>query len=102
MGRRNTVAPTGASMPSPAPQTALEKVRLLKPHNHAGVDYDIDAEIHVSASTAEWLRARGVIAALIGSFVQLKDAAANAAQAASELAAQQDEPPKSDDADGVE
>lgn len=38
------------------------KVKLLKPHEHAGVPHPAGASIDVSKEVAEWLAAHGVIA----------------------------------------
>ena len=38
------------------------KVKLAKPHTHAGKDYTKDAELEVDKATAEWLRKAGVVA----------------------------------------
>lgn len=38
------------------------KVKLLKPHTHAGRDYRAGAHLEVDADTAEWLRLQGVVA----------------------------------------
>ena len=38
-----------------------EKVKLAKPHTHAGKDYNAGAELSVGKSTADWLRKAGVV-----------------------------------------
>ena len=38
------------------------KVKLAKPHTHAGKDYTKDAELEVDKATAEWLRKAKVVA----------------------------------------
>ncbi|WP_218241520.1 DUF7210 family protein [Comamonas fluminis] len=38
-----------------------EKVKLAKPHTHAGKDYEAGAELIVGKSTAAWLRNAGVV-----------------------------------------
>ena len=39
------------------------KVKLIKPHTHAGTLYDAGKEIEVNSAEAEWLSDRGVIQA---------------------------------------
>ena len=38
-----------------------EKVKLAKPHTHAGKDYAAGAELTVGKSTADWLRKAKVV-----------------------------------------
>lgn len=41
----------------------MKKVKLIKPHTHAGVDYAPGALIEVDEATAQWLAEQGVIEA---------------------------------------
>jgi len=38
-----------------------EKVTLIKPHRHAGRDFEPGAPLTVTAEEATWLRAQGII-----------------------------------------
>lgn len=40
----------------------MHKVKLLKPHTHAGRQYQAGDEIEVSAPVRDWLAARGIVA----------------------------------------
>lgn len=42
---------------------ATVKVKLTKPHTHAGKDFHAGDELEVDQCTAEWLRQNGVVAA---------------------------------------
>lgn len=39
------------------------KIKLLKPHTHAGVDYPAGTEIEVPKDYADWLKEHGIIIA---------------------------------------
>lgn len=47
---------------TPAKAAETVKVKLAKPHTHAGKNYSKDAELAVDKATADWLRKAGVVA----------------------------------------
>ncbi len=50
-----------AELRTTAKKAALVKVKLAKPHTHAGKDYKAGEEIEVPPDTAEWLKVHQVI-----------------------------------------
>lgn len=47
-------------------QTQREKVKLLKPHTHQGIECAIGADIDVTGPEKDWLIGQKIIAAPIG------------------------------------
>ena len=47
--------------PEAAKPVETERVKLAKPHTHAGKDYDAGDELPVDKATADWLRKAGVV-----------------------------------------
>lgn len=47
---------------TPAKAAETVKVKLAKPHTHAGKTYSKDEELAVDKATADWLRKAGVVA----------------------------------------
>lgn len=51
---------TETKQPAKAPASRI-KVKLLKKHTHAGIDYEPGAEIEITQAQADRLKAQGVI-----------------------------------------